>query len=59
MRAYELISKHHSIEEILNHLDKEKYPVPDGFNYAGARELFKSPQVTDTSSIEVDTFAVS
>lgn len=53
MRAFELISTHRSIEEILDHLDKEKYPVPENFNFQGARELFRSPSVVDASSLEV------
>ena len=38
--AYKLIQEHGSIEEIIKHLDKTKYPIPDDFDYVRARDLF-------------------
>ncbi|KAN0000289.1 hypothetical protein ACTFIZ_000746 [Dictyostelium cf. discoideum] len=44
-RAMELIQKHKTIEEIIKHLDKSKYPLPEFFPYPEVRELFKNPNV--------------
>ncbi|KAF2077461.1 hypothetical protein CYY_001234 [Polysphondylium violaceum] len=44
-RAFELIQKHKSLEEIIKHLDKTKYPLPEFFPYPEVRELFKNPNV--------------
>jgi flap endonuclease-1 len=48
VKAYEMIKKWKTIEEILKRLDKKKYKVPEEFtqNFAAARELFKNPDVT-------------
>ena len=40
-KAYKLIREHHSIEEVLAHLDREKFIVPDNFRYPVARMEFK------------------
>jgi flap endonuclease-1 len=52
-RAYELISKHKSIEEILKNIDTKKYQVPENWNYEVARRLFKEPEVLDVKTIEL------
>jgi flap endonuclease-1 len=52
-RAYELIKKHKSIEEIIKNLDTKKYEVPENWNYERARELFKEPEITDIATIEL------
>ncbi|EGC36780.1 hypothetical protein DICPUDRAFT_31355 [Dictyostelium purpureum] len=44
-RAFELIQKHKTLEEIIKHLDKSKYPIPEFFPYQEVRELFKHPDV--------------
>jgi flap endonuclease-1 len=44
-KAFTLIKEHGSIETILKHLDKKRYPVPDDWPFAEARELFKKPDV--------------
>ena len=36
-KAIELVKKHKSIEEILAHLDKTKYPPPENWMYNEAR----------------------
>jgi len=52
-RAYELIKKHRSLEVVLKNLDPAKYPIPENFNYQGARELFKNPQVIPPDQVEM------
>ena len=52
-RALELVRKWGSIESILANLDPAKYPIPDSFNFEGARELFRSPDVLCGADIEV------
>jgi flap endonuclease-1 len=51
-RAFELITKHKSIEEIIKNLDK-KYELPENWNFAKARELFKDPEILPVESIEL------
>lgn len=34
-------------------LNKEKYPIPEGWNYEGARLLFKEPDVTPADQVNV------
>ncbi|KAI6182328.1 Flap endonuclease 1 [Aphelenchoides bicaudatus] len=51
-KAFELISKHKTIENILENLDTEKFPVPEGWNFVGARKLFLEPEVTDGSKFD-------
>lgn len=52
-RAFELIKKHRTIEEIVKNLDTKKYDVPENWNYERARELFKQPEITDINSIDL------
>ncbi|XP_050510314.1 flap endonuclease 1 isoform X2 [Diabrotica virgifera virgifera] len=52
-RAIELIQKHKSIESIIQNIDKDKYPIPENWNYEGARELFKNPEVSEADDIEL------
>lgn len=52
-RALEYIQKYKSIDEILKHLDKEKYPMPEIFPYQEIREYFKAPPVTKASECDV------
>ncbi|XP_072391685.1 flap endonuclease 1 isoform X1 [Diabrotica undecimpunctata] len=52
-RAIELIQKHKSIENIIQNIDKDKYPIPENWNYEGARELFKNPEVSEADDIEL------
>ena len=49
--ALKLIKEHGSIEKILEEIDTEKYPPPQDWDFAGARELFKNPEVMDTTGI--------
>ncbi|XP_005105611.1 flap endonuclease 1 [Aplysia californica] len=52
-RAIELIKQHRSIEEILKHLDKKKYPVPEDWMYKEARRLFQEPEVADAEKLDL------
>jgi flap endonuclease-1 len=52
-RAYELITKHKSIEEILKNIDTKKYEPPENWNYERARELFKQPEITEVDKLEI------
>jgi flap endonuclease-1 len=53
VRAYEFITKYGSLEEIVKHLDPKKYPLPENFDFAPVRELFKNPEITDPKNIEL------
>lgn len=53
VRAMQLIEKHGNIENVLENLDKEKYKVPDNFPFREIRELFRHPEVTETSSLDI------
>ena len=50
-RALTLIQEHHTIDEVLAHLDKEKYPVPEYFPYEEARKLFLNPDVIPADDV--------
>ncbi|KXS20171.1 PIN domain-like protein [Gonapodya prolifera JEL478] len=52
-KAYELVKKHGTIEEVLKHIDTKKYAVPADWPFAEARRLFKTPDVTDPESVEL------
>ncbi|KAL6063404.1 Elongation of fatty acids protein 2 [Balamuthia mandrillaris] len=51
--ALKLIKKHRTIEAVLKTLDPKKQPIPENFNYEGARELFKQPEITNPDEIEL------
>lgn len=53
VRAVELVAKYKNIETIIKNIDTKKYPVPENFNYQRARELFKTPDVIEPSTIEL------
>lgn len=52
-RAYELIQKHKSIEEIIKNIDTKKYDIPENWNFERARELFKEPEISEVDAIEL------
>ncbi|CAO3633000.1 unnamed protein product [Mucor hiemalis] len=53
--AYNLISKHKTIEEVLKNLTpKQKEGVPENWQFAEARALFTTPEVTPGSEIELN-----
>lgn len=51
-RAIDLIKQHKSIEEIVNNIDRNKYSLPEEWNYEGARQLFMTPEIADPDKIE-------
>lgn len=53
VRAFELIKKYGSLEEIIENLDTKKYPIPENFDFVAVRKLFKEPEVMNTSQIEL------
>lgn len=50
--ALKLIKTHGTIEKVLESLDTTKFPLPESFDYAQARELFLHPEVTDPETLE-------
>lgn len=52
-RAFELIQNYRDIETILENIDRNKFTVPENWNYQVARELFINPEVADPQEIEV------
>ncbi|XP_055346726.1 flap endonuclease 1-like [Paramacrobiotus metropolitanus] len=44
-KAFELIKKHSTLEEVLKNLDKKRYPVPEDWPYQQVRQLFQQPDV--------------
>ncbi|CEM31007.1 unnamed protein product [Vitrella brassicaformis CCMP3155] len=48
--AHKLVQQHHSIENIIKHMKKEKgdkFVLPDNFPFEEARNMFKDPQVAE------------
>ncbi|XP_066255076.1 flap endonuclease 1 [Euwallacea similis] len=52
-KAIELIKNHKRIEDILEVIDKTKFPPPENWTYQGARDLFINPEVANPESIEL------
>ncbi|BFZ13503.1 hypothetical protein BsWGS_16542 [Bradybaena similaris] len=52
-RAMELIKQHRNIDEIIKHLDKKKYSIPEDWMYKEARRLFQEPEVTDPETLDL------
>ncbi|XP_035215438.1 flap endonuclease 1-like [Stegodyphus dumicola] len=50
--AYDLIKKHGSIEKMLKAING-KFKIPDDWLFKEARELFKSPEVADSNTLEI------
>ena len=51
INALKYIKQYGNIEGLLEHLDKEKYPVPDDWPYKEARVLFQNPEVVQTDGL--------
>ena len=45
--------EHKCIEKVLQALDPEKFPVPQGWDHVPSREFFKSPEVSDVSQVKL------
>lgn len=52
-KAIELINQYRSIENIVEHIDKKKYTIPENWNYEVARNLFINPEITKPEDIEL------
>jgi flap endonuclease-1 len=52
-KALDLIREHKNIETIIANIDTEKYKVPENWEFAEARELFKRPNVVAASDEEL------
>lgn len=52
-RAVELIQKYRSLDEIVEHIDKTKYQIPENWQYKAVRRLFLEPEVADCSDLEL------
>lgn len=52
--AYQLITKHRSIDKILETLDRSKFTVPEDWNYQAARDCFFSPKVGDIAALNLE-----
>lgn len=52
-RAFELIKEHGTIENVLDNIDQNKYPVPENWPYKRARELFLTPEVEASENINL------
>lgn len=50
-RAFDLIKKHGSLEEVLKNLDKKKNPIPEEYPYEAVRAYFQKPEVTDPKDV--------
>lgn len=48
------MKQYKSIEEILKHIDTNKYIVPENWSYDQARQLFIEPEVADPEKVEVN-----
>lgn len=53
VRALKLIKEHGSIEGVLENINREKYIVPENWNYVIARQLFKTPDVTPADDVDL------
>ncbi|TRY74760.1 hypothetical protein TCAL_00732 [Tigriopus californicus] len=51
--AIKLVQDHKSIEEIIKHLDGKKFSPPENWLFSEARRLFKEPEVTPASEIDL------
>ncbi|KAK5580853.1 hypothetical protein RB653_000877 [Dictyostelium firmibasis] len=52
-RAIELVQKHKTMEEVIKHLDKSKYPLPEFFPFQEVRDLFKNPNVIPADQLPI------
>lgn len=52
-RAVELIKQHKTIEEIIQHIDTKKYPLPENWLHKEAQKLFLEPDVVNPDDVEL------
>ncbi|KYO23498.1 putative flap endonuclease 1-like protein [Alligator mississippiensis] len=53
-KALRLLRQHGSIEQLLQHLDPQKHPLPEHWDLAGARRLFLQPTVADVAQVTLE-----
>ena len=53
-RAWDAIKTYGSIEGLIENLDTTKHPIPAGFDYKGARELFFHPDIVPANDLVLD-----
>jgi flap endonuclease-1 len=53
-RAFDLMKTYGSLEKVIANLDKDKYPVPEDYNFEGVRELFRKPDVTPAEELKLE-----
>ncbi|KAK8807053.1 hypothetical protein WA158_003812 [Blastocystis sp. Blastoise] len=54
VRALQFIQQYKSIDEIIKHIDKTKYPLPDNWLYKESHKLFTNPDVTPGEDIKIE-----
>jgi len=52
-KAINLIRQHKNIDEVIKHLDKSKYQIPEDWQYEKSRQLFITPDVTPAEKVEL------
>jgi flap endonuclease-1 len=52
-RALQLIKQYKTLDEIVSHLDTNKYPIPQNWPYAEVRQLFIKPDIKNPDEIEL------
>ena len=53
LTAHKLVKEHGSLEKVVDSLDQEKHPVPEGVDFAEVRALFVSPDVADAETVDL------
>lgn len=53
VKAIQLIREHKTIDQAITKLDSKKYPLPEGWLFKEARELFLNPDVTPADKVEL------
>ncbi|XP_066482515.1 probable flap endonuclease 1 homolog [Tiliqua scincoides] len=53
-KALKLLKQHGSIEQVLQHIDPQKHPLPDNWHLEETRQLFLQPEVADPSQVVLE-----
>ncbi|CDW56329.1 flap endonuclease 1 [Trichuris trichiura] len=53
-RAVDLVKKYRNLEEIIAHIDKTKYQIPEDWPFKAVRKLFLEPDVCDCSNLQLN-----
>eukprot|EP01118_Nematostelium_gracile_P007102 TRINITY_DN2298_c0_g1_i4.p1 TRINITY_DN2298_c0_g1~~TRINITY_DN2298_c0_g1_i4.p1 ORF type:complete len:410 (+),score=111.62 TRINITY_DN2298_c0_g1_i4:144-1232(+) len=54
VNAWNLMKEHKSLENVIKNLDREKFKIPENFNFQAARDVYKSPLIIEPESIELN-----